>query len=115
MNKKGVLVDLNKAQLRGLGEFKKGSCFILRDFSETILFLKPEKAKKHEYVIPSLQTSLFSHLAYAIYLFLHQEGKNRTRLLITEERTGVHEFFFGDDIHEVYRKLTRIGDLNLCR
>lgn len=110
---KGVLVELNREQLKQLGAYKKGSCFILEDLSETILFLKPEKAKKHEYFIPSLQTSLLQHLSYAIYAFLHQEGKDRTMLLITDDKSGVHEFFVGEDIYSVYGKLSDIVKLNL--
>lgn len=112
---KGVLVELNKEQLKGLGEYKNGYCFVLEDLSETILFLKPKNGKKHEYFIPSLHRSLLQNLSYAIYAFLRQEGKNRTKLVITDERTGIHEFFAGDSIFDIGREIDSIliGNLHM--
>lgn len=117
MLNKGVLVELNKEQLKELGGYKKGECFILNDFSETILLLKPENGKKHEYFIPALEKNNpnLPHISFAIYAFLRQEGKNRTELIITQEGTGQHSFFVGDSIHKVYETLSEIIKLNLCK
>lgn len=135
-NEKGLLVDLEKTQLQELykqllkiheehqeyGQYKKlqemggygkGCCFILADFSETIMFLKPKNGKKHEYFIPSLQTSHLHNLSFAICAFLRQEGKNRTKLVIADERTGKQEFLVEDSIHTVGRKICKILICNL--
>lgn len=111
---KGVLVDLDNTQLQELGEFKKGCCFILKDSpSEDIMFLKPKDGKKHEYTIPSLQTSLLQHISDAIQAFLKQEGKNRTCLIITDDKAGVYKFFTEDSIFEIGRKISNIRVANL--
>lgn len=115
MANRGVLVELKKEQLQDLGEFKNGCSFIPTDFSETILFLKPKDGKKHEYFIPSLHKSNLQNLSDAIYTFLRQEGKNRTKLTITDERSGIHDFFVGDSIFDVGRKICSIliGNLHV--
>lgn len=96
--------------------FKKGYKVTFKDpTAKDILLLKPKDAKKHEYFIPeySLHIAPLQHICDAIQTFLKQEGKDRTKITITDEKAGVYDFFVADHIHAIGREISKIRVSNL--
>ncbi len=114
MKKEGVLLELDKKQLKELGEYQKGYAYISKDFSYTVLFFKPIiKSKHHVYYVPNYDVLPAEVLCFAIFALLHEEGKNRSKVVIKQERTGIDEFYFSETVQEIYIKICQFRAINL--
>ena len=56
-----------------------------------------------------------TEIAKAIYALLHEQGKNRKVVYIKDKKGGTNEFFFNDSVIDIFRKLTKIDEINLLK
>ena len=96
----GIFVEIEKEELKKLNKkFLRGFCYISEDL-QTVLLIKPENAKKHEYVIPGLDEAVLPPIANAIFEFLQQKKEKREEVIINK-----CHYLAEDSIHEIRKKL----------
>lgn len=114
----GKLVEIKKYVLGQVtsGAYSKGYSYMLDDERHpSILLLKPVGEGKHIYVVPEFEKIKTTEIAKAIYALLHEQGKNRKVVYIKDKKGGTNEFFFNDSVIDIFRKLTKIDEINLLK
>ena len=112
----GKLKKIDKEVLVQVTKYSKGYTYKQDDERcPDILILKPIGEGLHVYVVPDFERIKTTEVAKAIHALLHEKGKNRSVVYIKDKKGGTNEFFFDDSIIDIFRKLSKIDELNLLK
>lgn len=98
------------------GAYSKGYIYKLDDDKcQSILLLKPKSEAKHVYVVQDFEKIKTTEIAKAIHALLHEKEKNRRIVYLKDKKGSTNEFFFDDSVIDIFRKLSRIDELDLLK